>query len=175
MVLQSAHRLSLATRDGRSGRAWRLGDPSPRLHCTAVLIALNASLRRDRRRLRLVLATLVLGLVVLVAHGALAGGHMAWPAAGQTTMAGGHAMSGEGTTNGGVAGASGSVDALMAMCLAIAETAGLGARAGTSRRAGSARAATGPVAAPGLSTVTVARDREPLHARSHLTYLKEHS
>ncbi len=88
----------------------------------AVLFALNTSLRRGRGRIRLLLVTLALGVSVLAAHGALAGGHMAWPAAGDMTMTGGHVMGGS---------AKGSVDELMAMCLAIAETAavGLGAMA----------------------------------------------
>lgn len=68
--------------------------------------------------------TLVLGLAVLAAHGAAAGGHMVLPAAGHPTTDGGHVMGG-GTTmvSDAVGTADGSVDALMAMCLAIAETA----------------------------------------------------
>lgn len=67
-----------------------------------VLIAVNASLRRNRRRLGLVLATFALGLAVTAAHGAMGGGHMA-----------GMSMAGEPT------------DVVMTMCLAIVETAAL--------------------------------------------------
>lgn len=67
-----------------------------------VLIAVNASLRRNRRRLGLVLATFALGLAVTAAHGAMGGGHMA-----------GMSMAGEPT------------DVVVTMCLAIVETAAL--------------------------------------------------
>jgi len=86
-----------------------------------VLIALNTSLRRGPGRLRALLATGLVGLAVLAAHGAVAGGHMALPGAGEATMAGGHVMD----LDGAAGSADGSVDALMAMCLAIAETAAL--------------------------------------------------
>lgn len=77
------------------------------------------------------MATLVLILAVLAAHGAVTGGHMASPAAGTPPMGGGHAMSGGGTMKDIVGSTDGPVGALMAMCLVIAETAALalGARA----------------------------------------------
>jgi len=83
-----------------------------------VLIALNTSVRSDRRRLRLLLSTLV-GLSVLAAHGAVGGAHMGPPAGEHTMTDGGHTMTDV------LGAADGSVHALMAMCLAITETAAL--------------------------------------------------
>lgn len=89
-----------------------------------VLIALNTSFRR-RRRVPLLLATLVLGLAVVAAHSALAGGHIGSPAAGHAMTSGGHQMIGGSVMSDADGAAEGPVDALMAMCLAIAETAAL--------------------------------------------------
>lgn len=81
-----------------------------------MLILLNSSLRRNRGRLSLVLAALTLGLALVAAHGALAGGHMASPATG-------YMVHGDATGVPGSTDLSG--DALMDMCLAIAETAAM--------------------------------------------------
>lgn len=86
-----------------------------------MLIALNTRLRRGRRIVLLV-ATLLLGFAVLAAHGAVAGGHMAPAGGGHVMVAGGHEMPG-GDLAGSIAADPG--DALMAMCLAIAQTAAL--------------------------------------------------
>ncbi len=87
-----------------------------------MLIELNASLRRGRRCATL-LATVMLSLAVLSAHGAVAGGHMASPAGGHAATSDGHAM-GDATSD-AAAGAREPGGAPMAMCLAIVQTAGL--------------------------------------------------
>lgn len=85
-----------------------------------MLVALNIQLRRGRR-LRLLLTTLLLCLTLLAAHGAVGGAHMASAGSAGAMEAIGHVMPAAGTA--GIA--SGPGDALMAMCLAIAQTAAL--------------------------------------------------
>lgn len=90
-----------------------------RLLWNSVFIALNSQLRRGRR-LALICFTLLLGMSLLAAHGAVSGGHMA---AGH----GGHAMVATGL-EAPDAGADADADSgasLMTMCLAIVQAAAL--------------------------------------------------
>ncbi len=91
-----------------------------------VLVALNTSLHRGRRRLGALLSTVVLSLAVVSAHGAVAGGHMAPMSSGQTPVAGGvHVMGTADATSDPTAAAPEPGGTMMAMCLALAQTAAL--------------------------------------------------
>jgi hypothetical protein len=89
-----------------------------------VLIALNTSLHRSRRRVGILLSTVLLSVAIVSAHGAVAGGHMGPMSSGQAAMAGGHAMGGADVTS-DAAAAPEPGGTLMAMCLALAQTAAL--------------------------------------------------
>lgn len=82
-----------------------------------MLIAINRSMRRVRSRALLLVAVLLLSGSVVLAHGAMGAGHMsaAMPAMGMAgaEMTGGHAP----------LAAEGGSHLMLAMCLAIAETA----------------------------------------------------
>lgn len=84
-----------------------------------MIIKLNTRLRRGRR-LTLLLVTVLLGVSVVFAHGAVAGGHMAPAAGGHAMVIGDHEMPAGNAESGSDPGAS-----LMSMCLAIAQAAAL--------------------------------------------------
>jgi len=86
-----------------------------------VFIALNTTVRANRRHLALVAGILLSCLALVFAHGAIAGGHM-------TGMAtGGHAIGvhGMGDHRPDGAPADDPVAAMMTMCLAVVQTAAL--------------------------------------------------
>ncbi len=86
-----------------------------------MFIALNSRLRRGRR-LALLSFTLLLGVSVLAAHGAVTGNHMPSGHGGHAMVASGHGMPDRGADAGADADPGAS---LMTMCLAIVQAAAL--------------------------------------------------
>lgn len=113
-----------------------------------MLIAINTTVRRRRRRLGLALTALVLSAAVVTGHGAMAGGHMG------------------ATTDGDVL--DDGTGAVLTMCLAIVETAALALGAVVLARAlGLRRGLSRPIAWPAgpqlrpVAAVLAPRPRPP--------------